>query len=176
MWRIRSISLRMIFTIVPISTAMSYVERVMANDKCVDFEEYVESLRNSTSATLMIIPRHIAFRYRVDEARLPTVSCVYQIEIGSKAFNSLIETIKDELTEHEHGPLKLSEVRIGILFEGSGAMKALYFEDSRDNREIKGSKDGYKLSASPDFPEKLRALALSPGATLSHGRHNCPHS
>jgi len=149
---------------------------VMANDYHDSFRAYVGKLRTSRSVNLMIIPSGVQFRFRVDEIRLPKVSCVYHIDSGSESFAALTSVINDEVTGYRFGSSQLSEVRIGILFNGSpDANTALYFEDWRGDREIKGAAGDHELSAFPTLPQKLRAVAQSQGARLvSNAGVTCP--
>jgi hypothetical protein len=139
-----------------------------------ELQATLKKLENATSVTLMIIPWGVVFAARVDEAQLPNVSCVYEIrsEPDGSVLKDLLKIFEDSFLEYQRGYQSLSEVRIGIVFKNKeDILQAFYFEEWGGDRNIHGLTEPTRILASPDFPNRLRALVKQKAIALVKGMY-----
>jgi hypothetical protein len=145
-----------------------------------ELQAVLKKLEGATGVTLMIIPRLVAFRYRVDESRLPRVSCVYEIraEHGGSALKDLLNIFNNSFLEFQTGYQSLSEVRIGIIFKDKDeVLQKFYFEDWGGVHNIHGLTEPTRILTSPDFANQLRALVKNNEIELiESNNHSCPRA
>jgi hypothetical protein len=112
----------------------------------------------------------------MDEARLPTASCVYELRPGPP-FGEVIETLGSLVTQTDR-PKQRHDLRVGVIFKGGDqALRMLYFEDRAGLYDIEGFSGDRELIAKADLPERLRAIALHPDVTLLNDRPGqCPRA
>ena len=105
-------------------------EVVMASNDLTDFRAKLQQLRSTTDIVLMIVPYPTMFRVRVDEGRLPNVSCVYKIASGrGPTFDQVLDIIGTAVIEYDDGPKPGADLRSGIVFRKHGGVmqdKILY--------------------------------------------------
>jgi hypothetical protein len=151
----------------------------MASNDLTEFRAKLQQLRSATDIGLMIIPFPTSFRVRVDEVRLPSVSCVYEIASGrGPAFDQILDIIDNAVTEYDDGPKPDADLRIGIVFRLNGAiLQEFYFDDFGGYNDVKGFSGNRRISASADLPNRLRALLTRPEVVLiKSGNNPCLHS
>jgi hypothetical protein len=134
-------------------------------------------MNDVTDAVLMIIPFGDSFRSAIPDAKLPEVSCVYQVKSSDSSFGDLVRLLRESIVSFTRGRNAFG-ARIGVLLKkGSSVVDELYFEDWGGHHEIRGWSNEYQMVASADLPERLRSFALRKDVklTLSDDR-TCPHS
>lgn len=156
-------------------TLLTCGDTSMASDNPINAQNMLEELRGATQIVLMLVPYRTSFRTRVGEVELPEVSCVYEIVSGSPAFQETLEAFRLGIVVST-GTKRTLDLRIGIVFKrGSDIVKAAYFNDFGGLRSVDGFIGERPATASPDFPNLLRSLAIKPGASLIRDRHSrCP--
>jgi hypothetical protein len=129
---------------------------------------------------LMLIPAGVSFRTRMDETRLPTTSCVYELGPGP-SFNEVIETLGSLVTQlnrpkpdNWHAP----DLRVGVIFKRAGeTLRKFYFNDRGGYHDVEGFSEDRELTAKADLPDRLRAIALHQDITLVEKWHfPCPQA
>jgi hypothetical protein len=151
----------------------------LENESRVDLQTQLQRLHAATDITLMVIPRGITFRFRVDETRLPEVACVYRIQPGlGPSFQNVLNILDHGIREVRRDVKAISEARIGIIFrEGDEVLQQFYFEDWGGAHDIKGVLGGYRILGSDEIPNQLRTLLTNQDVRLiKNGAAACPHS
>ena len=129
---------------------------------------------------LMLVPPRTSFRARMDETRLPTASCVYELRPGP-SFGEVIETLGSLVTQYDrpkpdlwHAP----DLRVGIIFKRNRTvLREFYFDDFGGAPDVRGFSSGYELSAKADLPERLRVIAMHQDVRLvPDTQPRCPHA
>jgi hypothetical protein len=151
---------------------------VMADDGHRELRIQLQRLQAATNITLMMIPRGVAFRFRVDEKRLPNVACVYQIQSGGSSYASVQEILARSIIEFQRGPIKLSEVRFGIMFKnGNDDVQSFYFEDWGGAHPVNGLAGEYRILAAADLLDRLLELVSHQDVILIRSNNmTCPPS
>jgi hypothetical protein len=151
----------------------------MANNDLTDLKEKLQQLRTATDIVLMIVPYPTLFRVKVDEVRLPSVSCVYEITSSrGPAFDHVLDIIGSAVTEYEDGPKPDADLRVGIVFRNDGkVVQEFYFDDWGGHHKVNGFSRGRRMLASADLPNRLRELLTRQEVILiKNGNNPCPHS
>jgi len=148
----------------------------------------LKHLQDATSLVLMFVPYGMRFVVRLDERKLSRASCVYQIDsIPGPAFDEVLKIINESvleyqkpITSHAGQQTEISnfEARFGLAFRfANRSQREFYFEDWKGKAKVRGHSSEYRIWASADFPNRLRALATRPDVVLIKGLDNeCPHS
>jgi hypothetical protein len=154
-------------------------ETAMAGNDLTDFKARLQQLRSATDIVLMIVPWSIQFRTRINEFRLPTVACVYQVAAGrGSTFDEVLDILGSTVTQYDDGPKPVVDVRVGVVFRGDGKVwQALYFNDGGGASAVNGFSGDRRVSAAADLPNRLRALATHPDVVLTRNFNSlCPHA
>jgi hypothetical protein len=152
----------------------------MANDDdLTKLKERLHELRTATDIVLMIVPYPTLFRVRVDEVRLPSVSCVYEITSGrGSAFDQVLNIISSAVMEYNDGPKPGADLRVGIVFREDGkVVQEFYFDDWGGHHKVNGFSRDRRILASANLPNRLRELLTRQEVVLiKNGNNPCPHS
>ncbi|WP_298241521.1 hypothetical protein [uncultured Bradyrhizobium sp.] len=149
----------------------------MARDNSVDGQAFLNELGGATKITLLLVPYRTSFRSRIDEVKLPEVSCVYEITAGSPAFDESLEVVREGIVLMNDAK-PILDLRVGVVFErGGNVINAAYFNDFGGLRKVGGFVGSRRAIGSSDLPSLLRSLAIKPGASLVKDRYSrCPHA
>jgi len=156
---------------------LSIDEITMAGTGLATTPVQLQQLQTAQNIVLMVIPHDVSFRFRVDEKRLPEVSCVYRIAQAA-TFNDVLKVLNKSIFEYKKDNREIAEVRVGIIFENKGnSIQEFYFEDWGGAHDINGISGEYRLLASADLPNQLRTLLTRQEvALIKSGNLVCPHS
>lgn len=156
--------------------AFLFSETSMASND-TDLKSKLKELRTATDIVLMIVPYRTSFRTRVDENELPEVSCVYELtSTRGPTFDEVLETVDGLVTQHDE-PKPVVDLRVGIIFRRDArVVHEFYFNDLGGHGNLNGFSGDRRISASPNLPERLRALVTHQDVILTRNRHSrCPH-
>jgi hypothetical protein len=135
-------------------------------------EIQLEGLRAAKDITLMLIPRGMSFRGRI-KGDLPKLACVYQMGSAEGLVSSdLINILRTGILEYERGTAVVGEAIIGVLFRGNNLSQEFYFQDWGGRQNVAGVSGEYRILASANLPDQLRALVLRPGVVLVSNSYN----
>lgn len=151
----------------------------MASNDLIGLKEKLQQLRTATDIVLMIVPFPTYFRVRVDEVRLPNVSCLYEVAAGAgPAFDRVVDIIGGTVLEYNDGPKPDADLRVGVVFKNGGkVLQEFYFDDPGGDYDVKGFSSGRGLLASGNLPNLLRELLTRQEVVLiKNGNNPCPHS
>lgn len=153
-----------------------------------DIDHELKHLQGATSLVLMFVPYGMRFVVRLDEQQLPDASCVYRIDsIPSPTFDDVLRILNESVLEYQdpipsqsghHAEIRKLELRSGMFFRFANRLpQEFYFEDWEGRAKVRGYSGKYRILASADFPNRLRALVTRPDVVLIKGIKNlCPHS
>jgi len=149
----------------------------MASKNPMTARAQLQELQAATNIVLMVIPHDVSFRFRVDEKRLPEVACIYDVRPGL-TFDEVLKVLNQSILEYEKDNREIAEARIGIVFKNeSNTLQEFYFEDWGGGHNVNGRSGEYRISASADLPNQLRALLKHQDVALvKSGNFACPNS
>jgi hypothetical protein len=154
----------------------------------VNFDAELSRLESATNSTIMIMPRFLLTRRRVDESSLPELACVYQLSPdrisergGMKSLLNILKMHVVEFAMRGKAPSEpdFPELRIGLIFRnGSDILREFYFEDRMIGKDhITGVSNGYRTSALAEMADRLRTFVTRKDVSFVKGDHDvCPHS
>jgi hypothetical protein len=163
-------------------------EMAMADNDRAIVREQLKHLQSATSLVLMFVPHGMRFIVRLEERQLPDVSCVYRIDsIPGPTFDDVLRILNESILEYQEpipSPpgnqvgIRELEPRFRLFFRfANRPPQAFYFQDWEGREKVKGYSGKYRILASADFPNRLRALVTRPDVVLIKGINNlCPHS
>jgi hypothetical protein len=151
----------------------------MAGNDLTGLKAKLQQLEAAADIVLMIVPYPTSFRARVDELRLPDLSCVYAIDSGrGPSFNEMLDVISSAVIEYDDRPKPSLDLRVGVVFRSAGeVLQAFYFDDWGGHRQVNGFSGDHGMLASAELPNQLRALVVHKDVVLiKTGGFACPHS
>ena len=148
----------------------------MASNNGIDLKTELRELRAATDIIVMVVPYRTSFRARMDEVRLPKVSCVYEISSRGPTFDQILSTLESIVNRYDE-PKPEVDLRIGLVFRNNGnVLREFYFNDAGGFANLKGFSGDNRMSGSADLPDRLRALLTNQDVVLIRAlRSGCPH-